>query len=616
MTTSVAINASSHTNTKASQGSAPLDMVVVGHVDHGKSTLIGRLLADTGSLPEGKLEQVKAHCARTARPFEYAFLLDALKNEQSQGITIDTARCFFQTARRRYIIHDAPGHIEFLKNMVTGAARAEAALLLIDAAEGIQENSRRHGYIVSMLGIRQLVVVVNKMDLVDYDQEVFDRIEAEYRAFLANLGVRPLRFIPISAREGHNVATRSDRTAWYDGPTVLGQVDAFEKDNRESLAPLRMPVQDIYKFTASGDDRRIVAGTIETGSVCVGDPVVFHPSGKGARIASIERFNAPATEVATAGQALGYTLDKQIYIRPGELMCRQYETPPRVGARFRANIFWMGRSPMIPGRRYKLKIGAARVPVELAEVLSVLDASELSSVQGKRQIDRHDVAEALLETARPIAFDLTGEVEPTARFVIVDGDLIAACGAILEQTESGPTLLQERVRLREDHWDRGYVTAERRAAANRHSGKFIVVIGQDGSEARELACQLELTLHRDGLRAYYLALRNVLDELSERPSRHVMEREEQLQRLGETARMMTDAGLLFITTLPEADGHDLEKLRLLNAPYELFIIAVGDAPLGTFPAQVRLPAGAETKSAIARIQSALFEQGIVLEYEI
>lgn len=607
-----------HGGGEAAQGEeAQFDLVVVGHVDHGKSTLIGRLLADTGSLPQGKLEQVKAHCARTSRPFEYAFLLDALKNEQSQGITIDTARCFFRTARRRYIINDAPGHIEFLKNMVTGAARAEAALLVIDAAEGIRENSRRHGYIISMLGIRQVVVVVNKMDLPGYDQAVFDKIETEYRAFLAGLGVRPLRFIPIAAREGDNVALRSEKMPWYDGPTVLEQVDAFEKESREATLPFRLPVQDIYKFTASGDDRRIVTGTIETGSIGVGDDVVFLPSRKRSRVASIEVFNAPVPERATAGQALGYTLTEQIYIKPGELMVRADEQPARVGTRFRANIFWMGRAPMTAGKRYKLKLGAARTPVELAQVLSVLDASELSAIAGKRQVDRHDVAEVLLETARPVAFDLAGEIEQTSRFVIVDGDQIAACGIVLEQAESGPTLLQRRVKSREDSWERGMVGAEGRAAKYHHTGKFIVFVGEERARAGELARQLELRLHEEGRHTYYLALGNVLGELSESSSgRHVMEREEQLVRLGELARMMTDAGLLFITTLPEADEHDLEKLRLLNAPFELFVVTVGETPLAPAAVQAALPGDVSAGDAIVTLCGSLSDHGVVLDYEI
>ncbi|HPN84343.1 MAG TPA: GTP-binding protein, partial [Victivallales bacterium] len=219
-------------------------IVIVGHVDHGKSSVIGRLLADTGSLPEGKLEQVKESCRKNARPFEYAFLLDALKNEQSQGITIDMARCFFKTKKRNYLIMDAPGHIEFLKNMVTGAARAEAALLVIDANEGIQENSRRHGYLLSMLGIKQITVVVNKMDLISYEERLFRGIISEYSKFLDSIKVKPLSFIPISAREGDNIAASSPRMPWYKGFTVLEQIDSFSQGGDSGEKPFRMPVQD------------------------------------------------------------------------------------------------------------------------------------------------------------------------------------------------------------------------------------------------------------------------------------------------------------------------------------------------------------------------------------
>ncbi|HEX2251161.1 MAG TPA: GTP-binding protein [Gemmatimonadales bacterium] len=270
-----------------------MNIVIVGHVDHGKSTVIGRLLADTHSLPEGKLEQVRAQCELNSKPFEYAFLLDALKDEQAQGITIDAARVFFKSRRRHYLILDAPGHIEFLKNMITGAARAEAALLVIDAAEGVQENSRRHGYMMSLLGIRQLAVVVNKMDLVGWDRGVYDRIVREYGAFLSQVGIEPACFIPVSARSGDNIAEPSDHLPWHQSPTVLEALDAFRSEPPPIDRPFRMPVQDVYKFTKQGDDRRIVAGTIDTGTVNVGDAIIFYPSGKKSRVKTIEAFNRP-----------------------------------------------------------------------------------------------------------------------------------------------------------------------------------------------------------------------------------------------------------------------------------------------------------------------------------
>src|SRR5919112_6619918 len=290
-----------------------MSIVIVGHVDHGKSTVIGRLLADTGSLPEGKLEQVRTQCELNSKPFEYAFLLDALKDEQAQGITIDAARVFFKSQQREYLILDAPGHIEFLKNMITGAARAEAALLIIDAAEGVQENSRRHGYMVSLLGIRQLAVVVNKMDLVDWDRGVFQAIVKEYGAFLKQVGIEPACFIPVSARGGDNIAEPSEHLPWHQSPTVLDALDAFQSEPAPVNRPFRMPVQDVYKFTKQGDDRRIIAGTIESGAVSVGDSVIFYPSGKKSRVKSIEAFNRPEQKRAEAGTAVGFTLPKKNY---------------------------------------------------------------------------------------------------------------------------------------------------------------------------------------------------------------------------------------------------------------------------------------------------------------
>ena len=593
-----------------------MHIVIVGHVDHGKSTVIGRLLADTGSLPEGKLDQVKAMCERNARPFEYAFLLDALKNEQAQGITIDTARCFFKTAARDYILNDAPGHIEFLKNMVTGAARAEAALLVIDAHEGIQENSKRHGYMVSMLGIRQVAVLVNKMDLAGYSHLVFEAIRQEYTAFLARLGVEPIAFIPISAREGVNMIGTSSETPWYTGPSVLEQVDAFTPSANRRGMPFRMPVQDIYKFTEEGDERRIIAGTIESGEANVGDEVMFLPSGKRSVIESIEAFNANPGPTISASQAVGVTLSTQIYIKPGELMARSADVQPRVAGRFRANLFWMGRSPMIPKKRYKLKIGAARVPVELAEVLQVLDASELSSVQDKVQIDRHDVAECVLETTRPIAFDLRNELEQTARFVIVDNYEIAACGIVLAPADESRSILKEEIRRREFAWEKGYVNPADRSTRSGHKGKFIVFTGSADANKLEIARQVEKQLFCKGCSTYYLGIRNVFEGLDEDERTRSMSRDEHIQRLGEMARVLTDTGLLFITTIAGIDDFDLDRLKLLNEPNELFVVNVGENVFSRFRVDVELPEQPSLGEAVEKIVNELNAQKVLIDYYI
>lgn len=399
-----------------------MSIVIVGHVDHGKSTVIGRLLADTNSLPFGKLDQVRKMCEKNSRPFEYAFLLDALKDEQAQGITIDTARCFFKTKKRDYIVLDAPGHIEFLKNMVTGAARAEAAFIVIDAKEGIQENSKRHGQLFSMLGIKQFSVLINKMDLVGYSEEIFYKLASEYQNFLSEFHLKPLSVIPISARLGENILHRGENLSWYKGLTVVEQLDAFDRDLSEENMPFRFPVQDVYKFTAQGDDRRIIAGTIETGKINVGDDVVLLPSYKTGKIKSIEQFNSKPKKSAFAGESIGFTLDLQIYIKPGELIVKSEQKLPYVSNRFKANIFWMGRSPLVKNKIYKLKLSSSRLELKLREIV---DSSE-------HEVKRHHFAECIFETTKPAVFDLSHEILNTARFVIVDNYEIAGCGIILD----------------------------------------------------------------------------------------------------------------------------------------------------------------------------------------
>lgn len=593
-----------------------MDIVMVGHVDHGKSTVIGRLLADTGSLPEGKLDQVKAMCAANARPFEYAFLLDALKAEQAQGITIDTARSFFHTEKRNYIIHDAPGHIEFLKNMLTGAARAESALLVIDAHEGIQENSRRHGFLLSMLGIKSIAVLVNKMDIVDHSQEVFEAIAKEYTEFLEGLEVHPTCFIPISAREGDNIASRSVNMPWYDGLTVLDQIDAFEKPQGKADGAFRLPVQDIYKFTAGGDDRRIVAGTVESGSITTGEEIVFYPSGKRSHIKTFEAFNTEPPARITPGMAVGVTMNTQIYIKPGELMCRASEEPPHIGTRFRASLFWMGRQPMIRGKQYFLKLGGTRVAVELAETIDVLDASAMSSLEGKQAIDRHDVAVCILETSHPIAFDRRNDVEATGRFVIVDEYDIAGAGIILEPLDVGQASLKQELQRRAIEWEKGLIRPEDRMAKYSHQGKFMIFNGPLGCGKRELAKKVERVLFHRGCNTYYFGIANLFAELDHENRGPVINRDEHLQRLGELARVMTDAGVIFITTVQDVDDYEIERLKLLNAPSEIFVVNLGESPFSRIRVDLELPEQPEMREAVKKIVDSMTEHEILLDYSI
>jgi len=277
-----------------------LSFVIVGHVDHGKSTLIGRLLYDTDSLPPDKIEEIKKASSGQGRRTEFAYLLDHLEEERKQGITIDTTQVFFKTSKRRYVIIDAPGHVEFVKNMITGASQAEAAVLIIDVTEGVKEQTRRHSYMLSLLGLHQVVVVLNKMDLVDFSQERFEAVRKDADEWLKSINVEPMLYIPISAIEGDNVAGKSENTSWYTGPTFLDSLDTMQNKQPPEDKPMLFPIQDIYKI----EDKRINVGRVEAGVIAEGDEIKVLPTGEVTKVASIEKF-LEEREQAIASESIG-----------------------------------------------------------------------------------------------------------------------------------------------------------------------------------------------------------------------------------------------------------------------------------------------------------------------
>ncbi|SNX54758.1 GTP-binding protein [Thermoanaerobacterium sp. RBIITD] len=404
-----------------------LKIVVVGHVDHGKSTVIGRLLYDTKSLPEGAIEKVKRISKETGKPFEYAYLLDAFEEEQKQGITIDTTQIQFHTKKRDYVIIDAPGHVEFLKNMISGAANAEAALLVIDANEGVREQSKRHGYILSLLGIKKVYVLVNKMDLIDYSEEKFLDVKSDMDTFLKSINVFPQKYIPVSAFYGENIALRSKKMPWYKGDTVLDALDVFEKDKEIIDKPLRLPIQDVYKF----DNRRIIAGRIESGVLNVGDEIVIYPSKRTSKIKTIEYWQEKdKTTKVEAGMSVGITLFDEFFYKRGEFITRKDDEAPLVGDTFKANIFWMGEKRLTMNKRYKLKLVTQETECEIAAINKVIDASTLFSNDNAKEVNTNEVAEVVIKTKDKICFDEFRNNHVTGRFVIVDGYDISGGGII------------------------------------------------------------------------------------------------------------------------------------------------------------------------------------------
>lgn len=403
-----------------------LNIVVVGHVDHGKSTVIGRLLYDTKSLPEGAIDRVKKIAKEKGKPFEYAYLLDAFEEEQKQGITIDTTQLQFRTDKRDYVIIDAPGHKEFLKNMISGAASAEAALLIIDANEGIQEQSKRHGYILSLLGIQKAYVVVNKMDLIDYSEEKFNAIKQQMNEFLNGLHVYPLKYIPISAFNGENMTTQSNKMPWYKGEPILKAIDLFEKDKGLEGKPLRFPIQDVYKF----DNRRIIAGRIEAGTLQTGDEILISPSNRVTKVKSIEHWvEKDKKDSISAGMSVGITVEDEFFNQRGEFISHTYDAP-KTGDIFKVSLFWMGKQDLVKHKEYKLKLATQEVECEIYAINKVIDATTLANIENANQAKTNDVAEVTIKTKRPICFDEFRNNQNTGRFVIVDGYDVCGGGIV------------------------------------------------------------------------------------------------------------------------------------------------------------------------------------------
>ena len=590
-----------------------LQVVVAGHVDHGKSTVVGRLLADTNSLPKGKLEQIRLMCERTSKPFEYAFLLDALKDEQAQGITIDAARVFFRTARRPYLLLDAPGHIEFLKNMVTGASRAEAALLVIDALEGVQENSRRHGFLLSLLGIRQIVVLVNKMDLVGHAEERFRRIVDEYAGYLEPLGTRVAHFIPVCARNGDNIAARSDAMPWHRGPTVVEALDGFELEAPLVAKPFRMPVQDVYKFTKEGDDRRIIAGTIESGAVHAGDEVVFYPSGKRARVKTIEAFGATPPEEVGAGRATGFTIEPQIYVARGDVATRATEAAPHVTTRLRVSLCWLGREPLLRKKEYVLKLGTARVVARFDEFTRVFDAATLTARDAADRVKRNEIGEGVVTLQKAIACDLVQDIAGTSRFVIVDDFDIRGGGIVREALPDTQAGLRERVLLRNFKWEPSMIPLERRVVRYNQKPTLLLITGPAETDRKKLAKEIEARLFADGKLVYFLGMGNIVYGVDADLGHAVGDRGEHVRRMSEVANLMLDAGMILVVSAQEVTQAELDLIGLTIDPELIATVWVGDRMTTDLRFDLDVPDAEGGEKAVDRIVGLLAERGLIFQ---
>lgn len=532
-----------------------LSVVIVGHVDHGKSTLIGRLLHDTGSFMEGKLEELKAVCERRNVPFEWSFLLDAFQAERDQAVTIDTTQIWFKTQRRNVVIIDAPGHREFLKNMISGAAFADAAILVVDAKEGVREQTKRHAYLLHLLGLRQVVVVINKMDLVNYNEARFHEVSNEVTNYLHGIGVAPRVIIPIAARHGGNIAARDENMPWYKGNILLEMLDVLEPEAPPVERPLRFPVQDVYRW----DETRIIAGRVEAGVLKKGDALLFSPSNRQATVTSIEKWNAPQEILqAEAGESIGVTLDQPIYVARGDIASLPSHAPVLANV-FRANIFWLGKKPLKVGKHYKLKLSTYEAAVMVQSIERVINTDDLSR-SDKDAVEVNEMAEVTFRSREILALESYHDSIKLGRVVIVEnhdvvgGGIIGAEGLVDQRQLMAKA--QENI-YAVDH----LLTPVARAARNGHKGAVIWLTGLSGAGKSTLAMRVENVLFNRGMQTYVLDGDNVRKGLCADLGFSNDDRMENIRRVGEVAALMANAGLIAITAFISPFRADRRRAR-------------------------------------------------------
>jgi sulfate adenylyltransferase subunit 1 len=402
-----------------------LPIIIVGHVDHGKSTLIGRLLYDTGCLPPDKYAEIQKSSEMLGKRVEFAFVMDCLEEERSRGITIDTTQTFFRTPKRRYVIIDAPGHKEFLKNMITGTSQAEAALLIIDSFEGIREQTKRHAYILAMLGLKQIIVLLNKIDLVNFSQAKFQELRAEITDFLGRLNVRPTFILPISAIHGDNVATPCEKISWFDGPTVLQALDTFEELKVEEK-PLRFPIQDIYRI----DGKKILVGRIEAGHLARGERLFLLPEKTEVSVKSIEKFLQTGVTAAHFEESVGICLKGRHRMRRGQILAGDQSS--KTSDRIRANIFWMDQTLHPIGELLLFRCVTQEVSCRIEKMYKKFDPASLEWVEeDASSIKGAEVADVMIHLEAQVVFDPFNDIPEMGRFVLEKEGRPVAGGIIL-----------------------------------------------------------------------------------------------------------------------------------------------------------------------------------------
>lgn len=546
-------------------------VVIVGHVDHGKSTLIGRLLADTGTLPDGKIAELEAICKNRGVPFEWSFVLDAFQAERDQAITIDTTQIWFKTAQRNYVIIDAPGHREFLKNMISGAAAADAAILVVDASEGVREQTKRHAYMLKLLGMQQIAVVVNKMDKVGFSLETFEDVARQARDYLSSIGLQAHSVLPISAREGDMIASRGNNLHWYNGKSLIETLDTFDVAQSAIGAPLRFPVQDVYRF----DERRVLVGRIESGILRKGDTLSFSPTNETAVVTSIESWPIEQGEIveAHAGESVGITLSERIFVERGHVASHD-KNQPMLSNVFRAHLFWLSHKPLAVGNIYKVRYGTTEASVSVQSIDKTVDTQDLSQSDTAAEVARNMVAEVTFRARDVLAIDPYDLHAKMGRLVVYDGGDVAGGGTI--SMDGYPDQrVSAQPKSKNIHAVQYAVTPDMRAERNGHCGGVFWFTGLSGAGKSTLALEVEKELFARNLTAYVLDGDNVRHGLNSDLGFSPEDRAENIRRVGEVAALQANAGLVVVTAFISPYQADRDRARAAAPDYfhEIYVKA-------------------------------------------
>lgn len=544
-----------------------LRFITCGSVDDGKSTLIGRLLYDTKLIFEDQLAALESDSRKhgtTGADMDFALLVDGLEAEREQGITIDVAYRFFASEKRKFIVADTPGHEEYTCNMATGASTAELAVVLIDARKGVLEQTRRHSHIVSLLGIRQLVLAVNKIDLVDHDQAVFDRIDADYRGFAESLGFDDIRAIPMSARFGDNVSIRSTSMPWYDGPTLIEHLESVDMQDAAVDLPFRFPVQLAVR---PNSEFRGFAGQIASGQISAGDKVVVANSGQMSRVKEIVTADGVLTS-AREGQAVTLVLEDDLDVSRGSMLAAP-DARPLVSDQFQAHVIWFDRNALLPGRSYLLRSETMTTSANVTALKHKIDVNSFARIATTR-LERNEIGVCNIATQTPMVFDAYRDSRATGNFILIDRMTNATIGA---------GMIDHALRRADNvHWQSIDVTREARAELKQQKPAVLWFTGLSGSGKSTIANLVEKKLHALGRHTVMLDGDNVRHGLNRDLGFTEQDRVENIRRVTEVARLMSDAGLIVLISFISPFRSERQMARETMAPGEFLEIFV-DTPI-------------------------------------